>query len=153
MTAANQLPDQVVAAFMRGDRAEAVRLLREAGGQGLKDTLAAVQARSAHQHGEATTVDLHALRATLQKGNVIEAIKQLREANPAMDLQSAKTAIDAMRHGATAQSTADAIRKRAASAMATRPPTVSPGDRGGYAVVLLVLAAALAALVWWFASA
>jgi len=153
MAAANQLPGQVVAALMRGDRAQAVRLLREAGGHGLQETLAAVQTWSAHQPGEATTVDLHAIRAALQKGNVIDAIKHLREANPAMDLQSAKTAIDAMRHGTTAQTAADAVRKRAVSATATRPPTVAEGDRGGYAVVLLVLAAALAALVWWFASA
>lgn len=153
MAAANPLPGQVVAALMRGDRIQAVRLLREVGGQGLKETLAAVEAWSARQTGEGPKTDLHAIRAALHKGKAIDTIRQLREANPAMDLRPAKAAVDAMRHGAAAQTAADAVRQRSASATATRPPTVAEGDRGGYAVVLLVLAAAIASLVWWFVSA
>jgi ribosomal protein L7/L12 len=153
MTDPNPLPGQVVAALMRGDRIQAVRLLREVGGQGLKETLAAVEAWSAQQTGEGQKADLHAIRAALHKGKVIDTIRQLREANPAMDLRPAKAAVDATRHGAAAQTAADAVRQRSVSATATRPPTVTEGDRGGYAVVLLVLAAAIASLVWWFASA
>ena len=153
MSAANQLPGQVVAALMRGDRLQAVRLLREASGQGLKETVAAVEAWSAQQPGQSPTVDVQAIRAALQKGKVIDAIRQLREANPAMDLRPGKVAGEATRHGTAAQTAADAVRHRSANATATRPPTVAEGDRGGYALVLLVLAAAIAALVWWFVSA
>lgn len=153
MTSANPLPGQVVAALMRGDRIQAVQLLREVGGQGLKETLAAVEAWSAQQTGGGPKADLHAMRAALHKGKVIDTLRQLREANPAMDLRPAKAAVDAMRHGAAAQTAADAVRHRSVSATATRPPTVTEGDHGGYAIVLLALAAALAALVWWFVSA
>ena len=111
-----------------------------------------MEAWSAQQPGQSPAVDVQAIRAALQKGKVIDAIRQLREANPAMDLRPGKVAAEATRHGTAAQTAADAVRHRSANATATRPPTVAEGDRGGYALVLLVLAAAVAALAWWFLS-
>ena len=151
MSAGGQLPNQVIAALMQGNRIEAVRLLREAGGQGLKEALAAIEAHSAQTSSKtASTSGRNAIQSALEKGNVIEAIRRMRAANPGMDLRAAKQAVESLQRNATMQAGQGATEARAALAKAERTPTVVEGDRGGYAVVLLAVVAAVAALAWWF---
>lgn len=139
MSARNELPGDVVAALMRGDRIQAVKLLRDASGQGLKEAMAAVEAYAARGQG-----------AAQQKRTVTDAIRHMREANPGMDQKSARLAQESIQRTASVQIAADETQARTLRARDERTPTVVEGDRGGYAVVLLAIAAALAALMWWF---
>ena len=156
MSAGEPFSAQVAAALARGDTLEAIRLIRASGGQGLREALASVEAHSARrsQAGPGASSGVQAaIGDALQQGNVIEAIKRMRAANPGMDLKSAKHAVDALRRNATMSSAGGDTQARAVQAKAARTPTVVEGDHGGYGVVFVAIAAAVAALAWWFVSA
>ena len=153
MSNGNPFPSQVAAALARGDTIQAIRLIRESGGQGLREALAAVEAYSARQQGGRASVApdaQDAIRTALQQGGAIEAIKRMREANPGMDLRSAKHAVDALRRHASMASAGTATQARAVQAKAERTPTVVEGDHGGHGVVFLAIAVAIGALAWWW---
>lgn len=161
MATGGQLPMQVIAALARGDKLQAAKLLREAGGRGLKEALDAIERQSRPQamHAGGDDVASNAVaqvripetaRQAMRDGQAIEAIRQVRAANPGMDLAAAKRAADALRAatvdaGPVAKSHALLLR-----ASAERPPTVAPGDApGGLRWILLVLG--LVALAVWLA--
>lgn len=149
MSAGGQFSVQVAAALARGDTLQAIRLIRQSGGQGLREALAAVEAAS-RKAASGTAPAQDAVLAALQQGNAIEAIKRMREANPGMDLRSAKHAVDALRRHASMESAGGATQARAVQMKAQRTPTVVEGDHGGYGVVFVAIVAAIGALVWWW---
>lgn len=152
MSNGNPFPSQVAAALARGDTIQAIRLIRESGGQGLREALA-VEAHSARQHGGHASVASDAqdaIRTALQQGGAIEAIKRMRQANPGMDPRSAKHAVDALRRHASMASAGTATKARVVQAKAERTPTVVEGDHGGHGVVFLAIAVAMGAFAWWW---
>lgn len=153
MGAGGELSAQVIAALSRGDRIQAIKLLRQAGGKGLKEAMIALDAYAARQAGN-TASPRDAMAAALRDGNTIEAIKRMREANPGMDLRSAKDAVEALQHGdrpATAPSAAST--KPAVQAHVKRTPTVVEGDSGGVGIIITMLVIAAAAVAWFFLKA
>jgi ribosomal protein L7/L12 len=147
------IPTAVHAALQRGEVIEAIRLLHEATGLGLREARDAVEAlqrigggitsmeieSGAHGAGTHGNQHAHELRlppevvTALSQGNVIEAIKRLRTLQP-MALRDAKALVE--RHGLTAKP--------------RHTPTVAPGDSGGGPWVWIVLALiAIAGWVWW----
>ncbi|GAA4860107.1 ribosomal protein L7/L12 [Luteimonas vadosa] len=90
--------------------------------------------------------------AALESGNLIAAIKLVREANPGLGLKEAKEAVEGIPRFRS-KTGADAVRD-AASNDGARVPTVVEGDRGGLRwLVLLALVATAAAGWWWFSGA
>ncbi|HVI58725.1 MAG TPA: hypothetical protein VM619_07595 [Luteimonas sp.] len=154
------LTPEAAAALARGDVMLAVKLVREATGLGLKEAHDAVRA---HAMGRAAGtmqaaaapakpapggfVFPEAAAAAVARGDFIGAIAQLREANPSLDLKSAKDAVDGLRRHRS--SAANAV---AHHAMPTRPrvPTVVHGDSGRHGWLLLVVVAVVAAFAWWW---
>lgn len=98
-TSKDQLPPQVQAALRAGRAIEAIKLLREATGLGLKEAKDRIDAEG--QHGSPTvqypqmpgTLPFQVVEA-MQAGNKIEAIRLLRE-QTGMGLKEAKEAVDA----------------------------------------------------------
>lgn len=147
------IPIAVHAALQRGEVIEAIRLLREGTGLGLREARDAVEALQrigggitsmeiepgAHGAGAHGSQHAHELRLppevvkALSQGNVIEAIKRLRALQP-MALRDAKALVERHRQ-------------------ATKPrhtPTVAPGDSGGGLWMWIVLALiAIAGWMWW----
>ncbi len=90
-----------------------------------------------------------AVKNALQQGNLIEAIKQLREANPGLSLKAAKAHVDALGARVPLEQV-----KRTASTFAVareRTPTVVMGDKPGSLRWLFVLIA-FAGLAWWWSA-
>lgn len=92
------LPADVHNALQRGDKIEAIRLLRETTGLGLKEAKAAVEAgtlaTATARAIEPSAAFPPAVIAALQGRRKIEAIKRLRE-HAGIGLKDAKDAIDA----------------------------------------------------------
>jgi ribosomal protein L7/L12 len=93
------IPPEVLAALRRGNPIEAIQLLREASGLGLKDAKEVIDAHRRAKAGTAMpappvgTLPSSALDALL-RGSKMEAIKLLRE-HTGVGLKEAKDAVDA----------------------------------------------------------
>ena len=102
------LPSQVLQALARGQQIEAIRLLREATGLGLKDAKDAIDA---HLRGESvmppsaggmTDTTPQDVIEALRRGNKIDAVRRMR-AHTGLDLKAAKERVDVLQaqHGLT----------------------------------------------------
>lgn len=135
---ANPLPANVLDALRRGNTIEAIKLLRESSGLGLKEAKDIIDA---HLHGNPAPVVAaapasplpSAVVAALQRGDKIEAIKLLREQS-GLGLKEAKDVIEA------SQRKADAL-----VGMGSPGAVQASGN-----VVWLVLAVAFAALAGYY---
>lgn len=86
----------------------------------------------------------------LQSGNLIAAIKVLREANPGLNLREAKEAVADLQ---PFRSTTGADQARDASVDdLSRVPTVVEGDSGGHGALLVAVFVVAVAAVWWLFS-
>lgn len=152
------LQAQLKDAIARGDKDAAVALMRQGGVTGLLQTLRAVQAAaadasmpaSAQSTMQATMKVPAAVKNALQQGDLIEAIKQLRAANPGLSLKAAKDHVDAIGAKLPARPA-----PRAATTFATpreRVPTVMMGDKPGSLRWLFVLIAFVALASWWWST-
>lgn len=149
MNAGAQLPVQVAAALARGDTIQAIRLLREAGGQGLKEALVTLQAHAATQQQARTGTRPAGQRDPLN-GGASASTKQMQQPGHGVGQPTARQAMEALQRNVAMQAgkaRADALALRG---KAERPPTVVEGDHGGHASVVLALVAALAATAWWW---
>ena len=139
------LPAKVLDALARGQQIEAIRLLREASGLGLKETKGLIDAHLADKpmpvptrHGDAAAIPAEVAEA-LRQGKMIEAIKLLR-AHTGLGLQASKDRLDSLK----------------AHAQGELPDGLSPGEmphtngRWGLALILL---GALAAYYFFAGSA
>ncbi len=144
---------QLKDAIARGDKDAVAALMRQGGISGLLQTLRAVQAAASDPSVLASaksSIQMPAgVRNALQQGNLIDAIKHLREANPGMSLKAAKEHVDALGGRLPVKQV-----QRAASTFATareRTPTVVMGDKPGGLRWLFVLIA-FASLAWWWST-
>jgi ribosomal protein L7/L12 len=162
MTAANRLPPDAIDALARGETIEAIKRVRAATGLGLKEAKDLVDAyrqpgggatghasaagpssaTSALNVGGGELIVPSAAAAALQRGNIIEAIKLIRDANR-LGLKEAKAAVDHLHATSRTSSPLQAHPRRM--------PTVMQGDRGlgGWMVLAAVVVAAFA---WWLLS-
>ena len=98
-TSKDQLPPQVQAALRAGRAVEAIKLLREATGLGLKEAKDRIDAEGQHGSPAAQypqmpgTLPVQVVEA-MRAGNKIEAIRLLRE-QTGMGLKEAKEAVEA----------------------------------------------------------
>lgn len=152
-----RLPPEAAAALARGELILAIKIMREATGLGLKEAKQAVEAYAARGdtaglHGH--SIDRGALRTSpgkivfpqhvadaLSRGQLIDAIKQLREANPQLGLKEAKDAVDALKNRSATVPSRPSMQ---------RVPTVMHGDRGHGMWWLVAILTAIAA--WWLLS-
>jgi ribosomal protein L7/L12 len=137
-----QLPDNVTAALRAGHKIDAIKLLREATGLGLKEAKELIDqhatglpmqetpAAKPRTVGALLTLPFQ-VAAALRSGNKIEAIRLMRE-KAGLGLEQAKTAVDAFE-----QENRDNDSGRA-------PGEVPRSGGGFWWIVLLVGAAALA---------
>ena len=105
-----QLPPQAAAAFSRGDVVGAVKHVRQATGLGLKEAHDLVKAHAMAQLPDAASssgagqaggfVFPPAAAGAVARGEFMAAIALVREANPRLDLKTAKESIDQVRRGA-----------------------------------------------------
>ena len=147
MSANHNMSSQVLGALLRGDAAAIQRMVEEA-----SQAASAPADAAARRHAAAATGSLEipeSAVAALREGRMVEAIRTLRQANPGLDLKTAKDAVEAL--GRRLPEQAGKARSQAvlALARAKRPPTVAPGDRGGVRAVVYALALAGGALAWW----
>lgn len=84
----------------------------------------------------------------LARGEMLEAIRVLRQANRHIDLATARQAIESY---AASVRTAPA-KARQDVPRTPRVPTVVEGDRGGYRSLVVLALAILAAAAWWWVS-
>lgn len=147
------LQAQLKNAIARGDKDAVAALLRQGGMTGLMQTLRAVQAAASEQSVQAAAQSAvkvpAAVRNAMQQGNLIEAVKALREANPGISLKAAKEHVDALGARVPVKQV-----QRAASTFASprdRTPTVVMGDKPGGLRWLFVLIA-FVALIWWWST-
>ena len=137
------LPAKVLDALARGQQIEAIRLLREASGLGLKEAKGLIDAHLADKpmpvptrHGDAAAIPAEVAEA-LRQGKMIEAIKLLRAG---LGLKESKDRLDALQ----------------AADQSELPDGLSPGEmphtngRWGLALILL---GALAAYYFFAGSA
>lgn len=160
MPASVRLPAAALEALQQGRTLDAVRILRQASGLGLKEAHDLVERhrRDAAASAQAALGDVDEDAAppeggfvfppeaanAIARGDVVQAIGHLRRANPAFDLKTARAAIDDLR-GARPGT-------KAAMPKAQRIPTVVEGDRGGHGWLLVFVFLALALGVWWVFS-
>lgn len=153
-----RIPPEAIAALRQGRTIEAIKLLREATGLDLRQAKAVIDARIAgaaaaqsritsaepapNEAASGIVLPRDAAEA-LSRGEVIEAIKRLRAANPQFDLKTAKALVEQHRHGNRATAAVPVMQKRV--------PTVVEGDRGSHGWLWLVALAAIFAL-WYFFS-
>ncbi len=145
------LQAQLKDAAARGDKDAVTALMRQGGVTGLLQALRAVQAAASDQSMQASPTSAiqvpAAVKNALQQGNLIDAIKRLREVNPGMSLKVAKDHVDALGARLPVKQA-----QRAASTFATareRTPTVVMGDKLGGLRWLFVLIAVVALAGWW----
>ncbi len=150
------LQAQLKDAVARGDKDAVAALMRQGGITGLMQTLRAVQAAASEQSTLASAKSAFqraevqvpaAVKNALQQGNLIEAIKRLREANPGLSLKAAKEHVDALGARLPVKQA-----QRAASTFASareRTPTVVMGDKPGGLRWLFVLIAFAGLALWW----
>lgn len=152
------LTPEAAAALARGDVMLAVKLVRETTGLGLEEAHDAVRAHAlgsaagAMQAAPAKAapggfVFPEAAAAAVARGDFIGAIAQLREANPSLDLKTAKDAVDGLRRHRSSSAKAA---PRGAMPARPRVPTVVQGDSGRHGWLLLVIAVVAAAFAWWW---
>lgn len=135
------LPPAAIQALRQGQTIAAIKIVREAAGLDLKAAKELVDAYlESHDavapSAGATGVALPpAAMQALARGDLIDAIKQLREANPQFDLKTAKELVERHRHATKASAPAPRAQKRV--------PTVVEGDRGfggGWGIVAALFA-------------
>lgn len=159
-----ELPPAVIDALVRGRKIDAIALLREATGCGLKTALDAVQAyleRSADESAisrpvAATDMATDAGQAilppavmdALRRGEKIQAVKLLREAT-GLGLKDANDRIHGFIDGADLPPSDAAAVVSTAAPSTSRPPTVVSG-RSGSGIGWILLIAALAIAGWFF---
>ena len=133
------LPDSVLGALQRGNSIEAIKLLRESTGLGLKEAKDRIDEHlSGRTTPLATPVSPSSLPPTvhtaLHQGNKIEAIRLLRQAT-GLGLKEAKDTIDSFQSGNRIE-----------------PRKLSPGEvaKSGIGIWLVAALAALALLAYYF---
>lgn len=147
------LQAKLKAAIARGDKDAVTALMRQGGISGILQTLRAVQAVAAEQSQQGSTIPAlkvpSEVKTALQQGNLIDAVKRLREANPGISLKAAKDHVDAL----GARLPAKPLGPTASTFGITRErtPTVVMGDKPGGLRWLFVLIA-FVALVWWWST-
>lgn len=160
------LQAQLKDAVARGDKDAVKALMRQGGIGGLLQTLRAVQAVASDQAVmDAATSAIQKsgvqvpaeARNALQQGHVLEAVKQLRAANPGMSLKAAKDHVDALAAKLPAKHVQQAkqVKHAASSTFASareRTPTVVMGDKPGGLRWLFVLIAFVALVGWWWST-
>ncbi|HJR74663.1 MAG TPA: ribosomal protein L7/L12 [Luteimonas sp.] len=151
-----RIPPEAIAALRQGRTIEAIKHLRDATGLDLKRAKAVIDAHAARiDRGQAqqTAERMSASSGVafpqdaaeaLARGDLIDAIKRLREANPQFDLKTAKDLVEKHRHGAHASAPMASAQKRV--------PTVVEGDRGSRGWLWLVALAAIFALWYLFSG-
>ena len=157
-----QLPSNVMAALQRGNQIEAIKLLREATGLGLKEARDLIDH---HARGTAPTFSVAAavlgslpgeVVEAWKKGNKIEAIRLLR-AKGGAGLTEAKQAIEAFerqQRGGSAQApatkapnaVADMLEVRRRAGRQLSPGEVPPSSANKWLIVIVIV---LAALGYW----
>lgn len=143
------LPSDVQAALDKRDKIEAIRLLRDHTGLGLAEAKEAVElgyfSSSGTAAAEFSAQDSLSLPpaalAALNRGNKVEAIKLVREANH-IDLKDAKDFVDSVEAGRTHgyHASTSALRRSPPGAVPRTSPLLTWS-------IILVLAIAVA--VWW----
>jgi len=154
-----QLPPAAAAALARGDVVAAVKAVREATGMSLKDAHDLVRAHAnrpggARVDGATGKVEFEfppAAAAAVARGEFVNAIALLREANPQLNLRTARDAVEHVRRGALP--TADQPVKSALSDYPARVPTVVAGDRGSHGWLVAMLVVVLAVCLLWVLGA
>ena len=148
-----QLPPQAAAAFARGDVIGAVKHVRQATGLGLKEAHDLVQAHAKAQPPEVdgrqagAFVFPPAASAAIARGEFMAAIALVREANPRLDLKTAKEAIDQVRRGAAPVE--GALKPGVRPNQPPRVPTVVAGDRGSRGWLTIMLIVVFGAVLYW----
>lgn len=148
MSAGKSSSSQVLGALLRGDTAAIQRMVDEA--SRMAATSAGNGTGEMRRMQAAESIEIpESVIAALREGRMIEAIRELRQANPGLDLKTAKEAAEAL-VGRLPEQTGKA-RSQAAMALARakRPPTVAPGDRGGARAVVYALVLVGGVLAWW----
>jgi ribosomal protein L7/L12 len=149
-THTNHLPADVLDAIERGQAIEAINLLRQTTGLGLKDAKGVIDA---HLRGDPVSLKFTTATASatspgalpenvveaLRRGDKVEAIKLLRLQAEGLELKDAKAMIEAF--GAS-------LRAGAASGLA--PGEVPRSESGKWVLALLIFAAA--ATAWYLFS-
>lgn len=154
-----QLPPGAAAALARGEVVAAVKAVREATGLSLKDANDLVRAHAnrpggARVDGATGKVEFEfppAAAAAVARGEFVNAIALLREANPQLNLKTARDAVEHVRRGALP--TADQSVKDALSGYPARVPTVVAGDRGSRGWLTVMLVAVFAVFLLWVLGA
>ena len=151
------LQAQLKDAVARGDKDAVKALMRQRGIGGLLQTLRAVQAVASDEAVMASAISAIQksgaqvpanVSSALQQGNVLEAVKHMRQANPGMTLKAAKDHVDALGVKLPAKQPQLAV-----STFATareRTPTVVMGDKPGGLRWLFVLIVFAGVAVWWY---
>ena len=148
------LQTQLRDAVARGDTQAIAALMRQGGLTGLLQALRAVQASAVQQSMQASATSKAvqvptAVHAAMKQGNLLEAVKSLRQANPGLSLRAAKEHVEALRIAPPKRPV-----ERAATTFAStrvRTPTVVMGDKPGSLRWLFVVIA-FAALAWWWST-
>jgi ribosomal protein L7/L12 len=146
------IPPEAAAAIARGQLVEAIRIVRARNALDLKSAKEAVDAYVAGHAGNARQVGLRPTRsldfpaeasAALARGDLIEAVKLVRQANAQLGLKDAKDIVDQFRAGMSPVATPHAHPRRM--------PTVVQGDRGlgGWMALIAVVVITFA---WWLLS-
>ena len=150
----SHLPPEAAAAIARGDVVGAVRHVRQATGLGLKEAHDLVQAHAKTQPGAGAgqaqaggLVFPPAAAAAVARGEFVNAIALLRQANPHLDLKTAKEAVDHVRRGAAPVE--GALKPGVRPNQPPRVPTVVAGDRGSRGWLTVMLVVVFAMLLLW----
>lgn len=157
MNAGKPSSSQLLGALFRGDTDTLSRVLQDA----VNERNRATQAAARHEVGP-LGMDIEipeGVRQAMREGRTVEAVHKMRQANPGLNLSSAKRIIDEQSRGplpaapgpGELKASVGKLRSGTALALAKakRPPTVAPGDRGGTRAVIYALALAGGALAWW----
>ena len=135
----NPLPANVLAALQAGNKIEAIKLLREATGLGLKESKDAIDEYDGRNPSHAVTASSvsplpEPVAEALRRGNKVEAIKLLRE-KTGLGLKEAKDWVDA-----------------SSQEMQSKVGMGAPGEvsRSGSLIWYVVAAVAVAALVAYY---
>ena len=153
------LQAQLKDAIARGDKDAVTALMRQGGIGGLLQTLRAVQAVAADQAVIASGTSViqksgaqvpAAVSDALRRGNVIEAVKGMRQANPGMTLKAAKDHVDALAAKLPAKPPQPAVSTFASAR--ERTPTVVMGDKPGGLRWLFVFIVFAGIALWWYSS-
>jgi ribosomal protein L7/L12 len=154
-----QLPPEAAAALARGEVVAAVKAVRQATGMSLKDANDLVRAHAnrpggARVDGATSKVEFEfppAAAAAVARGEFVNAIALLREANPQLNLKTARDAVEHVRRGALP--TADQPVENALSDYPARVPTVVAGDRGSRGWLTVMLVVVFAVFLLWILGA